>query len=281
MKLLFAIPHFYNPEGGGRHGSLRKNPRPRITALTQCIYNLRYLYDSFPCWINHARGVASPAEGQGYKVDIIICTTGNFHLLSQIPLPSSFFEHCPTQAEPKLLGFECHRVLKENLGRYDYYCYLEDDLILHDPWFFIKLNWFTSQAGNGSVLQPNRYEHAIKGDRVWKCYVDGELRPDITARFQDIQQEYELAGTIMGEKISLRRTLNPHSGCFFLNAEQMEHWSSMPYFLDRDCSFIGPLESAATLGIMKTFRVYKPAPPYTSFLEIQHFGNGYLSLIPH
>ncbi len=29
----------------------------------------------------------------------------------------------------------------------------------------------------------------------------------------------------------------------------MKEWASKPYFLDRDTSFIGPLESAATLGI--------------------------------
>jgi hypothetical protein len=38
-------------------------------------------------------------------------------------------------------------------------------------------------------------------------------------------------------------------------------------FFDRDTSFIGPLESAATLGIMRAFRIYKPAPEHAAFLE--------------
>jgi hypothetical protein len=59
----------------------------------------------------------------------------------------------------------------------------------------------------------------------------------------------------------------------------MAHWAAQPYFLDRDTSFIGPLESAATLGIMRAFKVYKPAPPNAGFLEIQHFGTAYLSLL--
>lgn len=280
MKILFSIPHFFNPEGGGKYGSLRKDPRPRIAALTLSLTSLRQLYDRPQWMIDIARRTTIPAnEEQRYKVDIVICTTGEFHLLSQIPLPSGFFQHCPTEAEPKLLGFECHRVLRENLGNYDYYCYLEDDLILQDPWFFVKLNWFTSQAGSGSVLQPNRYECAPGGSKVLKCYIDGDLRPEVTNRFQNIEEGRELVGRVMGQKILFRRALNPHSGCFFLNAEQMEYWSSRPYFLDRDCSFVGPLESAATLGIMKTFRVYKPAPPHANFLEIQHFGTSYLSLI--
>jgi hypothetical protein len=59
----------------------------------------------------------------------------------------------------------------------------------------------------------------------------------------------------------------------------MEYWARQPYFLDRDVSFVGPLESAATLGIMRTFRVYKPAAESASFLEIEHFGTAFLSMI--
>jgi hypothetical protein len=83
----------------------------------------------------------------------------------------------------------------------------------------------------------------------------------------------------MEQPVVFQRALNPHSGCFFLNAKQMAYWASQPYFLDRDTSFIGPLESVATLGIMRTFRIYKPGPAYASFLEIQHFGTAFLNLI--
>jgi hypothetical protein len=55
----------------------------------------------------------------------------------------------------------------------------------------------------------------------------------------------------------------------------MEQWSKKPYFLDRTGVFYSPLESAATLGIMRAFRVYKPAPRVASFLEIEHYGNGW------
>ena len=56
----------------------------------------------------------------------------------------------------------------------------------------------------------------------------------------------------------------------------MQTWSRKPYFLDRDTSFIGPLESAATLGVMCAFRVYKPAREHAGFLEIEHFGTRFL-----
>ena len=42
------------------------------------------------------------------------------------------------------------------------------------------------------------------------------------------------------------------------------------HFDERDCSFIGPLESAATLGALKTFPIYKPFARDAGWLEIQH-----------
>ncbi len=59
----------------------------------------------------------------------------------------------------------------------------------------------------------------------------------------------------------------------------MVYWVKQEHFLDRDTSFVSPLESAATLGIMKTFRIYKTVPQQANFLEIQHFGTGFLRLI--
>jgi hypothetical protein len=105
------------------------------------------------------------------------------------------------------------------------------------------------------------------------------LRERVTAPFQDLSQARPLVGTVLGAPVVFQGTLNPHSGCYFLNARQMELWTKPPYFLDRDTSFIGPLESAATLGIMRTFAVYKPAPQNASFLEVQHFATDFRGLI--
>jgi hypothetical protein len=59
----------------------------------------------------------------------------------------------------------------------------------------------------------------------------------------------------------------------------MEHWARQPYFLDRAAFFIGALESAATLGIMRTFQVYKPVLENGDFLEIRHHGTAYLDMV--
>ena len=170
-----------------------------------------------------------------------------------------------------LLGFECQALLRDCIGSYDYFCFLEDDLIVHDAWLFAKLGWFTQQAGELSLLQPNRYEINPQGENP-KIYIDGNLDAQFTAKFQNIQEQPELTGQILRQPVLFQRTTNPHSGCYFLNVAQINHWVRQPYFLDRDTSFIGPLESAASLGIMRAFRVYKPAAQNANFLEIEHFG---------
>ncbi|GJD16460.1 hypothetical protein RIVM261_014160 [Rivularia sp. IAM M-261] len=279
MRILFTIAHFFRPDSKGKHASQRKNPQPRVQALSESISNLHQLFGKSQSIINIGKKLAFPAnQAECSQIDIIICTTQNCNLLEQLSLPSHFYQHYPTQAEPLLLGFECQAVLRDNLGKYDYYCFLEDDLIIHDPWFFVKLNWFTQQAGDFNLLQPNRYELSIN-NVTDKAYIDGDLLPRVTAPFQNVQEQAELKGQIMGMPITFHRALNPHSGCYFLNANQMAHWAKQAHFLDLDTSFVSPLESAATLGIMKTFRIYKTEPQQANFLEIQHFGTSFLSLI--
>ncbi len=279
MRLLFTLAHFFNPSNNGRHGSQRKDPQLRVQALTRCLTNLNQLFGKSQSIIDIAQRLAIPAnQSQSLDIDIVICTTQDCHCLEQVPLPSHFYKHHPTKAEPMLLGFECQAVLRDCLGKYDYYCFLEDDLILHDPWFFIKLACFTDLTGDLNLLQPHRYEVSTH-NLVRKAYIDGDLAPRVTAKFQNVQDKPELLGKIMNTPVVFRRALNPHSGCYFLNSRQMQHWAGQPDFLDRDTSFVGPLESAATLGIMRTFRIYKPPLTHASFLEIQHFGTAFLSLI--
>ncbi len=279
MRILFTVPHFFKPSSEGRYGSQRKDPQPRLQAFTQNLTALHQLFGKSQRIIDIAQRLAFPAnQPQAHEIDIVVCTTQDHHLLTQLPLPSDLYKHHPTNVEPLLLEFECQAVLQSFLGQYDYYCFIEDDLIIHDPWFFVKLNWFTQQAGDLNLLQPNRYEISPHG-LVRKAYIDGDLALRVTAPFQNVQEQPELKGTIMNTPITFRRPLNPHAASYFLNANQMAYWASQPYFLDRDTSFVGPLESAATLGIMKTFRIYKTSPEQANFFEIQHFGTGFLGLI--
>jgi hypothetical protein len=168
--------------------------------------------------------------------------------------------------------------MRDALGRYDYYCYLEDDLLVTDPLFFQKLKWFNALAGNDAVLQPNRFEVAL-GQPWDKLYIDGTLKnPEFSARLQDTKDRTVIEGEAFGAPVKFQRIDNPHSGCFFLNLAQMREWSMRPEFLNRDISWVGPLESAASFGIIRFFRTYKPSRENAGFLEIRHLDNRYLGV---
>ncbi|MFB2881989.1 methyltransferase domain-containing protein [Floridanema aerugineum] len=275
MRILFTISHFFQPSDGSRYGSQGKDPQPRIQALTACISSLHKLFGKSQASFDIAQGAAKPAnQSQVNNIDIVICTTKNQHLLDQLSLPADLYKHYRTNAEPMLLGFECQALLRDCLGAYDYFCFLEDDIILHDPWLFVKLNWFNKQVGDNALLQPNRYELSPPGNSK-KIYIDGNLSPLLTANFQNLSDQPELQAQILGQPVIFRRATNPHSGCYFLNVPQMNYWVQQPHFLDRDSSFFSPLESAATLGIMRTFRIYKSIPQQANFLEVEHYGNAW------
>lgn len=284
MRILITIPHYFRPTGGqaadGReHGSLATTPQPRTAALAACLNALHQLDPARRCVLDHEGKQAKRIEAAAaVELDVVICTTKGCHLLRTLPPIAGRWSHLETSAEPILLGFECQAVLRSRLGEYDYYGYLEDDLILTDPWFFSKLAWFNSNAGDDRLLQPNRMEvgpHPV----IQKVYLDGPLALRCSAHLQDVTIDPEIVLPALGRDIRFVRTTNPHSGCFFLSAAQMTRWAQQPYFLDRDTGFIGPLESAATLGITRTFKVYKPDLANGDFLEIQHHGHAYLSMI--
>lgn len=279
MRFLFAIPHFYDSQqspGNNRHGSTVQPPEVRRESLERCVLSLHQLFGSAQCIMQLAQNKTEAANQRlRGEVHVVLCTTLEQHLIEQLRLDSRLYVHHRTRTEPPFLGYECQAVLRDRWGSYDYYCYLEDDLLLHDNWLFQKLKWFNQHVGEESLLLPNRFEQAA-GMLAHRAYVDGDLREEVTAPYQDVHQRAELASQVLGAEIRFRRPLNPHAGCYFLNGSQMQHWMRQPYFLDRSRAFIGPLESAATLGIMRAFRIYKPAPENASFLEIEHQGNGFI-----
>jgi hypothetical protein len=282
MRLLFAIAHYHRPaaesppalsrrpDGPLLYSSQTRPPAERLAVFRGCLEALRRTFAAEPWALRVEPLQAEPVpQAEGHELDVVVCTTRGAHLLDRLPPEARWFQHHATDVDPLLPPFECHAVLRDRLGAYDSYCYLEGDLILRDPWFFRKLAWFTGRFGPECVLLPYRYEVAAGGP-VPKLYLDGDVSPAATAPFQDVSDRNELATEFLGELVRFVRPLNPHAGGFFLTEDQMRHWAARPYFLDRDVRFIGPLESAAALGLMRTFRVYKPAPEHANFLEVEH-----------
>jgi hypothetical protein len=126
MRLLVAIPHYFSAarskdRDDRGHGSLGQDPQPRIEALSECLSALHQQFVPTQCLINIEQGVAhavNPAIAS--QVDIVVCTHACDHILPCLRLPADAFEQREFGGDPSLLGFECHRALRDRLGAYDY-----------------------------------------------------------------------------------------------------------------------------------------------------------------
>jgi len=266
------MPHFFDRKGADKTNRSRQASArdERLRSLIAAISSPHQALGTATYGLNHGEAKAERSmPKQPYTVDLVVCTAGDSHLLDEIRPLDHLYHHHPTKAEPIMLGFECHKVLRDARGRYDYYAFVEDDVVLSDPIFFKKRRLFDQHFEPRALLQPNRYELQPTGP-VNKLYVDYKLRPQVTEKYQNIAEAPRLDMPFVDEAIAFERTTYPSAGCFFLNAEQLKLWSDGPYFLDGDVSYMSPLDSAVTLSVMKTFRIYKPCLEQAWFLEVLH-----------
>ena len=282
MRILLTIVHHWNPQGGGRHASLRPDPKPRLHGLQDQLLTLARLGTGQGALNIGEMRVDNANHALRHQFTIRIVTDGTHHLIDQLEEPyQHLVEHVPTTPPtPRHLGFEAQRVLAEGLSEgYDLYGYLEDDLLIHDPLFFHKIFWFQQHMGSDAVLLPHRMELFWQPDqRLEKFYIDGPV-PEQDLRGLLLHEAQPMAAPLPGGNIVFAPPTNPHAGCFVLAHSQLQHWSEQPWFLDGDSSYVSALESAATLGICKTFRIYKPHLAYAAFLELQHWGTSFRSLV--
>jgi len=279
MQILVVIAHYFKPEKTPRYASERSDAESaRRENLERIIRTWRGVFGEHQyLQIDEKRYEAG--IGPAAKIDLQLV-----HLKEHSLIASNFATKHGVRlrqvevANPRMLPFAAHHVFKESKSGYDWFVYSEDDILVSDPTTFQKLNAFNTQLGYKRVLQPNRFELNPIATK-FKTYIDGNLNPKVLEKINSrIEDTDHLNMMALDTKIALRRARNPHSGCFFLHAEQIDYWTRQPNFLDMDVSFISPLESAASLGISKNFSIYKPFGRESGFFEVQHLGNDYSAL---
>lgn len=275
MRLLFLLPHFYQP-AAGTHAFYGSEISPATLRRDQVARSIAALHQTFGHMqaIMHAPHKLRANETLAHHIDVVLVTTGDTHLADH--LPRDLFIEVKSRVEPRHLGFLCQSLMRDNLGRSDFSVFLEDDIAITDPLFFDKLTWFNAAFGPTALLQPHRFEVADDLP-IKKLYVDGAFTdPGYADPFQDISIRPELTLEAFGRPHCFCRTENVHSGFFALDAAQLARAVERPGFAEPTEAFVGPLESAATLMIMQTFDVYKPALDTAGFLEIHHLGSRFL-----
>ena len=273
MRILIAVVHYWNPDGGGIHQSLCPDPNPRVQALRNLILSLRRLGKHQYLLDISSRSVIDCNKTLLHDIDICVINDGTHHVLDLLgdEFDGSYTFVSASPQSPKHLGFEAQRFLASKLDEYDMVGFMEDDLVIHDPLFFSKIFDFQHYFGPNHLLLPHRIEFSDFPHIVDRFYIDGQLHPN---ELVDIIKDPSPDLTIdsISKQIHFSSPANPHSGCFFLTNEQMSMWFNHESWDDGDTSWISPLESAATLGISKVFSLYKPSFSNASWLEIQHWG---------
>jgi hypothetical protein len=276
MRILLTMVHFFRAEESPEHSSEDGAKRDERAAV------VRAAIDSW-------RGHLGPASENNYHfrrfdpvlsmadgLDIAVIVCGDDHLLDHEFCAARDVKIINEKIEnPRLLGFAAHRYLAEHRNDYDMFIYTEDDLRILDGALLTRILGFQEKFGYLRLLQPNRFEWNRHGPTL-KTYIDGYIPPFWTQHhFETLPDAEFLRYPVPGRTVVCRRAVNPHAGFFALTAEQLEYWIGKPHFADLDCSFVSPLESSATLGLIKTFSVYKPFGRDAGYLEIEHLDPRY------
>lgn len=273
MRALVVLVHYFRSEADPRHASVDESRRSdRRDAIQRVIQGYRAAFAPFSTLqFNPKSYEVSPRD---LSVDIRVLTVPGCSLLEDDFRKRYNVGQVLTEpANPRMLGFEAYKVFAKAAADYDWFIFSEDDLRIADPLLFDKLGWFNQTFGDSRVLSPNRFESNPRA-RTAKTYIDGDLSAPTFARLTAPHPDQDtLSGAPFGRAMTFRRARNPHSGWFAITRNQLERWIAAPHWLDYDTSFVSPLESAATLGLTKTFAVYKPADGDAGFLEVEHLDN--------
>lgn len=204
------------------------------------------------------------------QLTILVSTLPGRHITAYLP---AYQRNCievieTPECDPLYVGFRIQDEFVERLNQFDWFLFLEDDVIIHDSSLLDKLETFNQCCGfQNAVLLPNRYE-------MWegrKSYID--LTIDREVAWNQLSK-VEIAGVQYAE------CTNPHSALYCLSQAQMMNWYRSGQRWKYQNLMVGPLESAATFCLLECFKLYKPHPTNLHFLEVEHYDTKYSKLLP-
>ena len=290
MRVHVCIPHYVrehsdaaaNPHG---YGSLRAGAQfQRSLALSRCLHGLLGLQRQAEMTVLNIDQKCIdhfPAQQPALELKISVCSDGEHQLTEVLDLFGAQIERVDLQSDdPRQLPLACRDHLIDNRAGADLLMYLEDDLVIHDPAFFDKQNWFLEKTSHRFCLMPHRYEPVHQG-AINQLLVDGPLSPQFIGRFMRPKRNAAKGFYSGQQEVRFDLASNPHSGCFVISAQQADELSQQE--LPRE-GFVGPLETAATLTVLHRYPVMKPSLEQWQFLQLEHGHpsfRGYLNTFPH
>ncbi len=187
-------------------------------------------------------------------------------------LPKYQIQHIQVQEEldcdPMFVGFRIQENLVNQVESFDWFIFIEDDIVINDAFFIEKLENFNQSCGyEDAVLLPHRYEI----DKGIKQYIDLTI---------DTELAWNKLSIVNISGIKFAEYTNPHAGMYCLSQTQLRRWIKSGRSWRNQELIVGPLESAVTFCLLECFALYKPHPDNLRFLEVRHYDTKYSQLNP-
>ncbi|NJO77224.1 MAG: hypothetical protein HC827_01020 [Cyanobacteria bacterium RM1_2_2] len=246
-KVLAILPHIVSPEEAA-------DPRKAAAKVEKLKNAIDGLLTSFA----HC------------ELTILVSTLPRRHIVDFLPKyqKDSVQLLLEPDCDPMYVGFRVQDEFVKQINDFDWFLFIEDDIVLHDSLLLEKLERFNQNCGRpDAVLLPNRYE-------MWegkKNYIDLTI---------DTRIAWNRLSLIEIEGIKYAECTNPHSAFYCLSQAQMKVWMQSGQSWKYQDVMVGPLESAATFCLLECFSLYKPHPANLYFLEVRHHDTKYSKLLP-
>lgn len=203
-------------------------------------------------------------------VSIVVHTLPNRHITAYLP---QYQINCiqvqeGPECDPMFVEFRLQEEFVNKVDEFEWFLFIEDDIILYDAFTIEKLEKFNQQSGfENAILYPNRYE-MYEGT---KRYIDLTVEKDFV---------WNKLSSVEIEEVKFAEFSNPHAAFYCLSRKQMKQWIKSGRVWKNQVINVGPLESAATFCLLECFSIYKPHPSNLNYFEVRHYDNKYSQLYP-
>ncbi|MGL5063173.1 MAG: hypothetical protein ACRC62_24605 [Microcoleus sp.] len=205
------------------------------------------------------------------ELSIIINTLPNRHVAAYLPEYQKKLIQVQEEpdCDPMFVEFRLQEEFVKRVDEFDWFLFLEDDIIISDAFVLEKLEKFNQQSGyENAILYPNRYEM----HEGIKRYID------LTILAEGLT--WNKLSSVEIEGVKFAEFNNSHAAFYCLSRKQMQRWIKSGRLLKDRVIDVGPLESAATFCLLECFSIYKPHPANLHYFEVRHYDTKYSKLYP-
>lgn len=201
------------------------------------------------------------------ELELVLNTVPGQHVVDLPRYQRERIEVREHAGDPRYVGFKAQDQFAERVDDFDWFLYVEDDVVIHDSSYLDKLAFFNRHTPPEALLLPHRYEM----NQGKKIVIDSgpigspEERPPM-----EESPWNRLSEIALGE-LTFVEFANVHAGQYCLSQQQLRHWlKSGRHWYGRHV-WARPEDTVVTACLFEAFTLYKPHPANRNFFEVQHW----------